>query len=400
MKSYTVRLFPTNEQIDEFNKLSLIRNKLWNILVDIQNKEYETNKNVFHNYELDKKVTLIRKENNFELLFVRACQQITKEIFSSYKSFFKLIKKDKKAKPPTFIENVDNFHTIVYNNLGYKINNDSELTINGIKVKYKSHLPLKDYKIIEVKLKFINKKWLLDIVINDNPLKNENLSDNTLAIDLGLKCLGTGIDNNRNIITIKNKAKKITKYYKKQIGKVQQKLATKTKDSNRYNHLRKVLNLLYHKKNKQIKQTLHIQSNELLNMNYKTIVVGDLSVKKLMQVEKNKFNKISKSFHDSNVAMFVDMLIYKSYFYGTEIIKINEHNTTQMNSLTGELFKEKVKLSDRLVKLNDEIEIDRDLNSAINILNKYFNKQIGEITHPLVYSNVIENYNFSMNQYI
>ena len=400
MKTYTVRLLPTNEQVEEFNKLSHIRNKLWNILVDIQNKEYETNKTIFHNYELDKKVTLIRKENNFELLFVRACQQITKEIFSSYKSFFKLIKKDKKVKPPTFIENVDDFHTIVYNSLGYKINSDSELTLNGIKVKYKSHLSLKDYKINEVKLKFINNKWLLDIVINDKPLKNENLSDNTLAIYLGLKCLGTGIDNKGNIITIKNKVKKITKYYKKQIGKVQQKLNTKTKDSNRYKHLKKVLNLLYHKKNKQVKQTLHIQSNELLNMNYKTIVVGDLSVKKLMENEKNKYSKISKSFHDSNVTMFVDMLMYKSYFYGTEIIKINEHNTTQMNSLTGELFKEKVKLSDRLVKLNDEIEIDRDLNSAINILNKYFNKQIGDITHPLVYTNVIENYNFSINQYI
>jgi hypothetical protein len=62
LKSYTVRLLPTNEQIEEFYKLSIIRNKLWNILVDIQNKEYETNKiGEYRNMAIDANLMISEK---------------------------------------------------------------------------------------------------------------------------------------------------------------------------------------------------------------------------------------------------------------------------------------------------------------------------------------------------
>ena len=280
MKTYTIRLFPNKKQIDELNELSSLRNQLWNILINKENESYELNKKIRHNYDLDKDITLLRKETNIGKLNSKSCQRISKEIYSSYQSFFELIKKDKTAKPPRKIENINNYHTIIYNQSGWVVNSENEITINKIKLNYKSHLNLTKLKIKELRVKYINKKWLCDICIEDTIIYDNIISQENkiLAIELGLKRLVTGIDNKVNEIILENKSKKISKYYNKQISKVQQKLSKKIKNSKKYNKLKKTINLLYNKKNKQIKQTLHTQSKKLLSMNYKTIVIGDLII--------------------------------------------------------------------------------------------------------------------------
>jgi putative transposase len=395
LKTYTIRLFPTKEQIDSISELSLIRNQLWNTLIDMQDISYKENKKIRHNYDLDKEITVLRKKTDYGKLNSKACQRISKEVYSSYQSFFQLIKKDDTAKPPRKIENINNFHTIVFNQSGWVVNSNNEIKINKIKLRYKSHLDLSKLNIKELRLKFINNKWLCDICVEEDISYKDVITQENkiLAIDLGLKRLGTGIDNKGNEVVITNKSKKISKYYLKQIANVQNKLSKKEKGSRKYKKLSKTRKKLYNKKNRQIKQTLHTQSKKLLSMNYKTIVLGDLSVKKLMSKDKNKHTKVSKSFGLSNINMFIELLKQKSFSYNTDVVKINEQYTTQTNSLTGKQFKEKINLSDRTVKLSDNIEIDRDLNSAINILNRYFNNHLASMTEPLDISNVIHKFN-------
>jgi putative transposase len=397
MKTYTIRLFPNKEQIDSINELSLIRNQLWNDLIDIQNESYENDEKIRHNYDLDKEITKLRKTTDLGKLNSKACQRISKEIYSSYQSFFRLIKKDKNARPPRKIENINNFHTIVFNQSGWVVNSHNEIKINKIKLRYKSHLDLTNLNIKEIRLKYVNNKWLCDVCVDEiieykDKMDQEN---KVLGIDLGLKRLGTGVDNKGNEVVITNKSKKISKYYQKQINKLNSKISKKEKGSIKYKKLSKTRKKLYNKKNRQIKQTLHAQSKQLLSMNYHTIVIGKLTVKKLMENKNNKFKKISKSFHQSNINMFIDMLKYKSYKYQTNLVEIDERHTTQTNSLTGKLFKEKIELDNRTVKLKEGIEIDRDLNSAINILNRYFNNHLASMTEPLDLSSVIHKFNLT-----
>lgn len=395
MKTYNIRLFPDENQVTQLLELSTIRNNLWNVLIDIEQSEYETNKKIVHNYELDKRITELRKSSNLSKLNSKACQRTSKEIYSSYQSFFKLIQKNKSARPPRKMEDVNVFHTIVYNQTGWIINYNNQITINKIKFNYKSHLDISKLDIKELRIKLVNNKWLCDICVNDNIIYDDVIQQDNkvLAIDLGLKTLGTCIDNKGNVVVIRNKSKKISKYYLKQISKVQTKLSKTVKGSNRSYRLKTVINKLYNKKNKQIKNTLHTQSKQLLSMNYKSIVIGDLSVKKLMELEVNKYSKVSKSFHMSNVNMFIGFLTYKSYNYKTDIIKINEAYTTQLNCLTGKQFKDKITLNDRIVKLSDDIEIDRDLNASINILERYFNNHLAAMTRPLDLFSVIHRFN-------
>jgi len=403
MKTYSIRLFPSQEQISQLNKLSDIRMDVWNTLIDIQQKEYELNKKIFRKFDLINLLPNLKKTTKPEWkeLNSKAIQTIASEVSQSYQSFSTLIKKDKTSRPPKQKE-LGQYHTLTFNQSGW-IFRDNKIIINQTPFDYKTNLTnISDLNIKEIRVKYVNNKWLCDIVVNnENKYLDEKLvKTKVLSIDLGLKNLGTGVDNKGDVIILKNKSKKINQYFSKQIDNVKSKLSKKEKGSKNYNKLNQVKKKLYSRKNSQIKQTLHIQSKKLVNMNYKTIVVGELTIKSLMNTEGVNKNKkgIRKSFSESNIDMFLQFLKYKSQNNLIDVIKIDEKYTTQLNSLTGKMFKEKVELKDRIVKLNDNVEIDRDLNSAINIMKRYYDNHLASMTKPLDFSNVIMNFNVCNNQ--
>lgn len=397
MKTYQIRLFPSSKQINQLQELSDIRKDVWNKLLDIQQDKYKTDKTIFNKFDLNNMLPELKNQYpNWKKLNSKAIQTIATELFGSFQSFFRLVKKDKSARPPRKIEN-NNYHTIIWNQSGWIIKENNIIIINKIPFKYKSNLEIDKLKIKEIRIKFVRNKWLCDIIV-DNKVEYKNkvsMETKILAIDLGLNKLATGVDNKGEMIVLKNKSKKINDYYQKQIAKIQQKRSKTKKGSNRNKKLKKVLNKCYYKKTEQIKQTLHIQSKKLVNMNYNTIVIGDLTVKKLMDskgINKNK-KGIRKSFHQSNINMFLQFLGYKCQTKNINLTKIDEKWTTQLNCLTGKIFKEKIKLGDRNVQLSDTIIIDRDLNSAINIMNRWFGNHIASMNEPLDLSRVLKKYN-------
>lgn len=399
MKTYQIRIFPTKVQEQELLNLSQIRNDIWNTFADLQQQRIESGLNILTNFDLHKLITTTKLTNNWGVLNSKASQRVATELFKSYQSYFVLRKKDKTAKAPNKITNT-NFHTLVYNQSGWVFKNNV-VTINKISFEYKTNIvDIEKKNIKEIRIKFKNDKWLVDIVIEEPKNFNSSITvqNKVLALDLGLKHLATGVDTNGKVITVPNRAKKIGRYFTNKIKTLKSKQSKCTKYSKRYTALNKVKSKLYSKKNAQIKQTLHIQSKKLVNMNYKTIVVGDLQIKKLMQLDRNKKSKVSKSFGLSNIAMFIDMLTYKSVVLNQSVEKIDESNTTQLNCLTGKLFDNKVTLSDREVQLSDTIIIDRDLNSAINILSRWQNKQLAPLIEPLDLSNVLNKFNLFIQE--
>jgi IS605 OrfB family transposase len=95
------------------------------------------------------------------------------------------------------------------------------------------------------------------------------------------------------------------------------------------------------------------------------LIVGDLKVKKVINKENKVINGLSKS---TGVSRFKYFLDYKSKKSGIEFILVNEYNTTKMNCLTG-LAEFNSDVKNRKFNYNS-IEIDRDINSCINILTK------------------------------
>ena len=390
MKTYTIRLFPTKRQEEMLKRLSFVRCDIYNSLVDIQQKEYEQHKKILNRFNLINLLPTLKKQEEYKHwneLNSKAIQTVATELFQNYQSFFVLIKKDKNARPPKHI-NTNIFHSISFNQSGWVFDSNSNVvSLNKIPLRYKSRFDnIDDLPIKEVRLKLRNNKWLLDLIVDDKQtfLDNKEISTKILALDLGLKRLATGVDNKGNQIIIVNRSKKINKYFRKHIDKIKSKLSKKTKHSRSYKKLNKVKRKLYDKKNTQIKQTLHTQSKKLVSMNYNTVVIGDLTVKKLMKKQNNQIKGIRKSFSESNISMFLSMLKYKSQSKQQNVVKINEQNTTQLNCLTGKLFNNKVDLAQREVEVTKDLVIDRDLNSALNILKRYQDNQIASVNEPLV----------------
>jgi len=226
------------------------------------------------------------------------------------------------------------------------------------------------------------------------------IENKVLAIDLGVKTLATCVDNTGKVLIIPNKAAKIRKYFKREIKKVKEKMEKKQEGSRAWTKLNKTKKRLQHRSNMQVKDTLHIQSKKLADMNYKTIVVGDIKVKKLTSREGVNAEKknLRKSFAETAIKRFVDLLSYKCTDRGNEVETISERWTTQTNCLTGKLFKQKVDLSDRELWLNDNTLIDRDLNSAINIMRRYEHNHIALVTMPLDVSNVVASNNLALEK--
>ena len=396
-KTYSMRLFPTQSQEQSIIELSQIATQIYNHFLQLNQKEYSENKKMFGNYSMHKLQAQLKHTTEFkhwEKLNSKASQATLNNLYSNYRSFFNLIKKDKTAKPPN-LKNEDVFHTILFNQCGWSFKKNNIVELNKTPIKYASHFDLENSKIKEMRITFKNNKWIVHCIVEmkiEKPLE-KHIENKVLAVDLGIKTLATGIDTNGQVVIIHNKPKKIDKYFSKQIGKIQNKKSKCKKDSRRYKHLSKRISKLYFRKAVQKKQYLHTRVNELLSMNHHTIVLGDLQVKKLMTLEVNKTKKTSRSFGRSNISMFVDFLTYKAEWKGINVLKINETNTTQLNCLTNKLFPQKVELKDREVRLNTHIVIDRDLNSAINIYNRWYGTHLASLTMPLDLSSVLTKYN-------
>ena len=108
------------------------------LFIDLENETYTSSGKIKTEYDLDKDITILRQSNPvIAKLNAKASQRIAKEIYGSYKLFFNLIKKDKTARPPHKIDDVSRFHTIVYNQSGWKFISNTEVKLNGITLKYK-----------------------------------------------------------------------------------------------------------------------------------------------------------------------------------------------------------------------------------------------------------------------
>ena len=169
-----------------------------------------------------------------------------------------------------------------------------------------------------------------------------------VGIDLGLKTLATL----SNGIKVKN-------------GRYFRMMETKLANAQRGKRKRLVKTIHAKIKNKRL-DDLHKASTQIVLQN-KLIVVGKLSVKKLIKT------KMAKSIHDAAPSMFKTMLEYKASALQRVYVEVNETNTTRTCSSCGVIPDSSPKglkgLSVREWVCSECGAIhDRDINAALNIL--------------------------------
>ena len=203
-----------------------------------------------------------------------------------------------------------------------------------------------------------------NIALLDKGIKLPKLgSDINYQIDLNN---AIGLDYASNGLFVDSNGRRGTnhKFYREaqeKLAKEQRKLSRKAKGSkNYYKQLRKTNKIHKHIAN-QRNDNLHKLSTEIANR-YDVVCVEDLN----MIAIGNKGFKNGKATYDNGYGMFLNMLEYKLSDRGKTLVKVDKfYPSSQLCSCCGN--RKKLTLSDRKYICTCGLEIDRDLNAAINI---------------------------------
>lgn len=193
-------------------------------------------------------------------------------------------------------------------------------------------------------------------ILTEIPVKYKKKTGKVVGVDLGLKHFaklsdGVVID---NIKFFREKQSKI--------AKIQRYLSRKIKDSSRYRKNKLRIARLYNKIVNRRNYFLHNVTTYLVN-NYDIICIEDLNISGMLSN-----HRLAKAISDTGFYRFRTMLEYKCKWYGKELSIIDRFYSSSKTCSNCGWKKEDLALSDRIFKCeNCGMEIDRDLNAAINI---------------------------------
>lgn len=201
--------------------------------------------------------------------------------------------------------------------------------------------------------------------------EQEKQANQTVAFDLGIKTLATGVNEQGRVYQIGGF--KGGQWYNRQLDKIRSKRDRCKKKSRRYIHLSKVYKRVSEKKRNKQRDSLHKASHLIARqLVERTVVIGDLSQRQMVMKEHRERNKhLNRSvFNDWGLYTFTQMLEYKCRFYGKELVVENERNTSKACSGCGN--QQAMPLWKRTYCCVEcGLVMDRDENSAHNILERY-----------------------------
>jgi len=197
-------------------------------------------------------------------------------------------------------------------------------------------------------------------------------SGKVVAFDVGIKTLAVGVNEQGKIYHVGGF--KGSRWYNKQLDRIRSKRDKCKKKSRRYIHLSKVYKRVSEKKRKKQRDSLHKASHLISHkLGERTVVVGDLSQRQMVMKEHQERNKhLHRAvFNDWGLYTFIQMLTYKCQLYGKDLQFLDERNTSKACSGCGHL--QAMPLWKRTYCCAEcGLVMDRDENSAINILTRFF----------------------------
>ncbi len=249
---------------------------------------------------------------------------------------------------------------------------DSKISIFGKKVDIKLHRELpKDYRILGYRIKRENDKYYLIVNLTDDKSIDiiPDSKDDLIGMDTNsgnyVFSSGYKIDFVKSIfpnLELKRKNK-------------QKVLSSKKRGSkNRKKAQKELFNVSRKIKNKR-KDELHKRAKEVLNViKEKIIVLEDLNIKNMTKKNGNK--GLTKNLIHQAHNLFFSLLAYKATLLNRSVIRVNPIYTTMTCSRCGSL--QEMPLGKKLYSCDCGLNIDRDLNAAINIkrlgTNLYFSE--------------------------
>ncbi len=195
-------------------------------------------------------------------------------------------------------------------------------------------------------------------------LDNRIKKDNKCSIDPGVRCFLTTYSKN-GCYEIGNKIKDTFKPVYKKIDKI---TSLKGKEKISENKYKKAITKVYEKMTNKIKD-MHWKSSNFLCKNFKTICIGKLSTRSIVNNEKSNIHDITKR-ELYTLSHFRFRMVLKSQCEKFNCIykEINEYETSKRCHICNKINNVG---SSKIYKCEEcKISLDRDINASINIYKK------------------------------
>ncbi|WP_321416568.1 transposase [uncultured Methanomethylovorans sp.] len=405
-----IKIDVTREQGSVLWDLSEKCRLIYNFGLKERQDAYKNKTNIGYVRQQNKLPELKQQFPEYKWVYSKVLQGTLKCLDNDYRSFFNLRKnKDVKARPPGF-KGKKYFTTMIYNQSGFDIIDSNGNVIisksmdtqvykpeveyseqdkifidlshkhpSGIPLTFELPVPLLEERIfskatdiVQVNLYQKDDEFYISITY-EVPAEKHCNNDCYLAIDIGT-IKQTMVDSDGKFTELKNR--RPDKYWDPKIQQIQSRRDHCKKDSRKWKRLHNNLGRIKRRSSNQLKDNQHkITRNIVENTDANTIIIGKLDVKQ-MASSKPKANKRDRSTnrgtHNSgHIGRFAQFLTYKAEALGKRVIRIDESYTSKKCCVCGTI--KNMSLDDRIYECGYcSNVIDRDMNSSVNILLRYF----------------------------
>jgi len=367
-----IKINPTLSQELVLNALSERCRLCYNFALSERRDAFKNNSKISYIDQQNDLPKIKAKFPEYKYVYSKVLQHTLRTLDADYKSFFALNKKgDKNARLPKF-KGKQFFTTMTYNQSGFKTGKGFiELSHkHPIETKLWFRIPeqftfSKTYQITIFKDK---NEYFLSVVyekIEPKFVDNQQYQ----AFDLGLM-KQTAVNLSGKFVEFPNA--RPDKYWQKPKEQLQSRIDHCKKYSRRWHYLKASFNHCSTKSANQLKDAQHKLSRKIPNNTHaNTIIVGDLNTKEMSQKSKSK--GMSRSLQNTgSISRLVRFLTYKTKLIGKRTIEISERDTSKTCCLCG--AKKDMPLEQRQYICDCGNNIDRDKNSAVNIMLRFLSK--------------------------